>query len=259
MTRILHAFGVTIEIVADQTDLFPLLEARLPPLVPPGDAEPTIRYTVTTSASGQRVAVRGRRTVVMADSLDTLCDHLVTDLQSELARAAHGWTFIHAGVVAIDGRAIVLPAPSGGGKTTLVAALIRSGAEYASDEFAVIDRLARVHPYARPLRVRTPGQRLRSVPAAELGAASVKAGVPIGVVLFVDYQPSGFFETSLLPGGRVAAGLLRHCLGARGRPRETLRALRLVTTIAPGCAGTRGDAAAAAEQILARARSGEWA
>ena len=40
------------------------------------------------------------------------------------------------------------------GKTTLVAALVRAGATYYSDEFAPLDADGLVHPYAQPLSLR---------------------------------------------------------------------------------------------------------
>ncbi len=46
---------------------------------------------------------------------------------------------VHAGVVARDGEAVLLPAASGSGKTTLVAGLVRAGFDYLSDELAAID------------------------------------------------------------------------------------------------------------------------
>ena len=60
--------------------------------------------------------------------------------------------FLHAGAVAYLGRMIVLPAAALTGKSTLVAALVRAGATYYSDQFAVVDEQGRVHPYATPLR-----------------------------------------------------------------------------------------------------------
>lgn len=46
---------------------------------------------------------------------------------------------VHAGVLASDGRAIALPAPSGTGKTTLTAAGLLAGFEYVSDEALAVD------------------------------------------------------------------------------------------------------------------------
>jgi hypothetical protein len=47
--------------------------------------------------------------------------------------------FIHAGVVAHEGRVIVIPGLCMAGKATLVLALVRAAAVYYSDEFAVLD------------------------------------------------------------------------------------------------------------------------
>ena len=47
--------------------------------------------------------------------------------------------FVHAGAVAWQGRAIIIPGASLSGKSTLVAELVRAGATYLSDEFAVLD------------------------------------------------------------------------------------------------------------------------
>ncbi|HVG83597.1 MAG TPA: DUF692 family protein [Vicinamibacterales bacterium] len=46
---------------------------------------------------------------------------------------------LHAGVVSFGGGCMLLPAPTGSGKTTLTAALVRAGATYYSDEIAVFD------------------------------------------------------------------------------------------------------------------------
>ena len=51
-------------------------------------------------------------------------------LDREVAYRANHVTAVHAGVVAWGERAVMLSAPSGAGKTTLVAALIERGARY---------------------------------------------------------------------------------------------------------------------------------
>ena len=55
-----------------------------------------------------------------------------------------------------------------------MAELLRAGATYYSDEFAVFDARGRVHPYPKPLSIREKnGNRARSVPADELLANTV--------------------------------------------------------------------------------------
>jgi hypothetical protein len=58
----------------------------------------------------------------------------------------------HAGVVARDDVALMLPASSGAGKSTLTAALVETGFDYGSDELAVIDPATmRLLPYPKPI------------------------------------------------------------------------------------------------------------
>jgi hypothetical protein len=70
---------------------------------------------------------------------------LDAELRMYIALNAPEHVFVHAGVVGVGERAIVLPGRSFAGKTTLVAALVRAGAEYWSDEYAVLDADGLVH------------------------------------------------------------------------------------------------------------------
>jgi len=84
-------------------------------------------------------------------------------MSTHIAETAHDRFFVHAGVVGWNGRAIVIPGQSKIGKTTLVEEFLRIGATYYSDEFAVFDRRGYVHPFARPLRVRTDGLQRKTL------------------------------------------------------------------------------------------------
>lgn len=62
---------------------------------------------------------------------------------------------IHAGVVAHDNKAILLPGRSGGGKTTLIAGLLKNGFRYLTDEIGIIDpHTLRVYPFPKPLNMK---------------------------------------------------------------------------------------------------------
>lgn len=68
---------------------------------------------------------------------------------------AHQYLIIHAGVVEKNGRAAILPAPPGSGKSTLTAALMLSGWRLLSDELTLIDRkTGLVHPLPRPVSLK---------------------------------------------------------------------------------------------------------
>jgi hypothetical protein len=76
-------------------------------------------------------------------------------MNNAVAEARHVLV-VHAGVVvAPDGNAVVLPAASGGGKTTLTAGLVRAGFDFLSDEMMAIDpESLRVLPVPRSLFVK---------------------------------------------------------------------------------------------------------
>ena len=85
---------------------------------------------------------------------DRLAQTLRTHLELAIALHARSGAFVHAGVVGWRSKAVLVPGPSHAGKSTLVAELVRGGAVYFSDEYAVVDATGRVHAYPRPLRLR---------------------------------------------------------------------------------------------------------
>ena len=67
----------------------------------------------------------------------------------------HQYLIFHAAVVERSGRALILPAPPGSGKSTLCAGLIHRGWRLLSDELALIDpATSRVIPLARPVSLK---------------------------------------------------------------------------------------------------------
>ena len=67
----------------------------------------------------------------------------------------HRFLIVHAGVVARDDRALILPAPPGSGKSTLCAALMLRGWRLLSDELALIDPVDKsICPIPRPVSLK---------------------------------------------------------------------------------------------------------
>jgi HprK-related kinase A len=72
-----------------------------------------------------------------------------------VAAHAHQYLIIHAAVIERDGRALILPAPPGSGKSTLCAALIHRGWRLLSDELALYDmESGLVYGMARPVNLK---------------------------------------------------------------------------------------------------------
>jgi hypothetical protein len=66
-------------------------------------------------------------------------DYLVWDVNRRVVEASDRRLLLHAAAAARDGVAVVVPAVSGGGKSTFVAALVAAGFEYLSDEIVAIE------------------------------------------------------------------------------------------------------------------------
>jgi hypothetical protein len=88
-----------------------------------------------------------------ATDLETLLQHLVEAINAEAIARFTGFA-AHAGVVADEGNAIAFLAPSGGGKSTIVAASLTAGFRYVSDEaLCVAYESESVIPYPKPLQL----------------------------------------------------------------------------------------------------------
>ncbi len=140
----------------------PALLDRLGPHLPPGwraCASPLVDqiFSVWVDLDDARRPSRvyaGRSRRVRTADLAHAFAVLESEIRQSVAAGAERRTFVHAGVVGWRGRAIVIPGRSRSGKTTLVAELVKAGALYLSDEFAVLDGRGRVHPFAKPLSIR---------------------------------------------------------------------------------------------------------
>jgi hypothetical protein len=251
------AYGVRLGIRTND----PGILARVAPLLPPGwrtADRPLVDRILSLTVGGTDDRRRIRRFHLLYSNalrlertheLEVLLRHLQDYLQRYVAETAPRRVFVHAGVVGWRGRAVLLPGRSQAGKSTLVAALVKAGASYYSDEYAVLDERGRVHPFARALQSRT-DEGTRFLDPAGLGGPVGARPLPVGLVAAVTYQPRARWRTRWLSPGRGLLELLRHTVPARVRPRQALLALESVVSTAPVVAGCRGEAASAAEALL---------
>ena len=186
--------------------------------------------------------------------LDDVLARLEGDLRIYIAERARQRLFVHAGVVGWRGRAILIPGTSHSGKTSLVAALLRAGATYYSDDYAVLDARGRVHPFLVPLSLRDgPNGEVRKRQAEALGGSSGVAPLPVGLVVITKYQPGAHWQSRPLSQGQAMLALLSHTVPARRRPRSALATLRKVVASAAVVKGVRGEAEQMCDALLSTA------
>lgn len=161
---------------------------------------------------------------------DTPLPLLEWGMNYALAQRSCWCLMLHAGVVERDGRAIVLPAMPGAGKSTLTAALAARGFRLLSDEFGVV-RFAdsRLAPLLRPIALKNEsidviarfapdakigprypkthkGTVAHLAPAAEHVAARHATAAP-ALVIFPRFNPAAGVDVAPLSKGRAFARL----------------------------------------------------
>jgi len=255
----LSTFGVRAGVRVNVLGVLP----RVLPLLPPGwkKSHRVIverLYSLVMAQGCERAGVR-RLHVLYADrtriardaALNRVLETLETDLHRYTAEATSDMTFLHAGVVGWQGSAIVFPGPSLSGKTTLVREMLRLGATYYSDEFAVVDSSGLVHPFARPLGIREDSSYAQTkYSAEELGATSGVKPLPMGMAVICKYEAEARWQPAPLSQGQGALELLANSVAVRSQPDQTLRRLQKLVRHTVFIQGTRGEAHQAAASIL---------
>ena len=171
-------------------------------------------------------------------------------IDGEVVARAGRLTPVHAGVVAWRHRAVVLPGPSGTGKTSLVRSLLERGAVYYSDELAFLEADGRVRPYPRHLMVRGDDGLARAVPADILGAGIGSEAQPISLILDVRFSVDGLVRLEPMTCSEALLLLLANTPHRLSSARAVPKALRSAAASGRAYRGTRGCAAEAASAIL---------
>jgi hypothetical protein len=198
------------------------------------------------------VLYRGSGRVVRTADRAVLIEAMQTEFRRIVAEHSPRFVFVHAGVVEWRGRAIVMPGRSFSGKTTMVAELLRAGAAYYSDEFAVLDRDGLVHPFVKPLSLRDGSARGTDVVPAAFGATIGRAPIRVGAIVLTTYAAGAAepYRPHRRSGGLGALALLDNAVAARSRPGDVLHTLAEASRGALMLEGPRGEARTAAEAIL---------
>ena len=251
--RKLVAYGVRIAVRTDCRGVVDTLEQAPNGLLPwrsvevhEPDAPVSIHYEVRSRPGGARPPFRvyaGTHLIAEPHHVLDVSWALAAHAEPFVAERAPDHLFVHAGVVGWEGRAIVMPGSSFAGKTTLVQAWLEAGATYYSDEFAVLDREGRVHPFARPLSIRSGSiAPTRRVPAEALGATTGTTPLPIGLILVTSYRDGARWRPRRLTPAPALLALMRHTVAARGTPEHSMPILKQAVNRGVALAGLRGEA-----------------
>lgn len=159
--------------------------------------------------------------------------------------------FIHAGVVGWKGKALIFPATSYSGKTTLTAELVCQGATYYSDEYAVIDENGLAYPYPKPLSIRKEGEfEQTDTDVSAFGGEQGTEPLPVGLVFLTMFDANAEWKPEILSQGEGVMEILPHALALRSNPEFTLKVLNLISKHAILATSKRGEVSRFAKLIL---------
>lgn len=185
--------------------------------------------------------------------LDQVLETFESDLRLFVAEKARRKVFVHAGVVGWRGRAILIPGQSMSGKTSLVVELLRAGATYYSDEYAVLDEQGRVHPFPKTISIRDRSLYKQTEYAVEtFGALSGVESLPVGLVIVSSYKAGARWRPQTVSAGQAILELLAHTISARQQPEKALTVLQRAVRSAYVLKGVRGEAEEVAHSVLER-------
>ncbi|GEM_PF-2625570 len=182
-------------------------------------------YTLSVGdrAAGTVTLGLGEGHLLADQPLGTAVDLILWEVSQAGIDSASPCVALHAAAVSLHGRAVLLPAEPGSGKTTLAAALTMAGCDYLSDELAPIDPVsAEVVPFPRPLWMMResialfpglaqalseqpddPASPKRHIPPHDLRPAPFGGSCPVGLVVFPTYVAGS--PLLLWPLGRAQA------------------------------------------------------
>jgi hypothetical protein len=182
--------------------------------------------------------------------------YLQSQLRLTVAEYAESRVFLHAGAVGWKGRAMLFPAKSFSGKSALVAELVKRGALYYSDDFAVLDERGFLHPFHRQISLRGFEEKYKQVDFSveSLGGKASHEPIPLGNVLITKYKEGKknpeIWKPQILSGGRGIMEILSHTIPIRYNPKFSLEVLNKVSKRAIICKSQRGDSSEFATLLL---------
>jgi hypothetical protein len=246
------AFGCNLQVEADCLETYTILERYVFPSLPrlvSTTSKPDICIRLERAADqfllsvdGVVVASAGQAIILVPDLISVMDDAVVQRLTALRA--------VHAGAVLLGERALLLPGITHAGKSSLVAELLRRGATYFSDEYALIDSEGLVHPYPRPLLLRNGSPQQFPMLPEECNASTGYTTAPVGWILSLEYLPDCAWSVAKVPQSEGLLTLLRNTPHILAESPDLVNVFQRAVAGATCYEGCRTEAAEAVSTIM---------
>jgi hypothetical protein len=245
-----RCFGVSIAVRCRPIDVS-AVSAHLPIDYTPDDTgrlENRFNFDFQAEENDLFSVKRGLSVKAVPGPLPSALRSLQKEIHLCVAEHATERVFIHAGVVAWENRAIILPGSSRAGKSTLVWSLVQAGAVYYSDEYAVFDENGSVYPFPLPISLRLQDGQRRMIMPDRVGTAPLAPDL----IAFARYRPGAIWLPHALKPAQTVLQLLRHSIAIRRNPSFVFPVLTKISLRARSFAGMRSNTAKTVEWLSAR-------
>lgn len=178
--------------------------------------------------------------------------YLENSLKLTVAEFAVSKVFIHAGAVSYKNHGIIFPAKSFQGKSTLTTELLKAGCLYYSDDYAVLDEDAVLHPFPKKISLRGTDGELNQIcyPVEHFDGKAATSPVKVKVVLFTQYEKNYKWEPVVISEGMGMLEIIPHTIPIRFNTKFSLKVLHKLLHRAIITKSKRGDAKSFVSTLL---------
>lgn len=159
--------------------------------------------------------------------------HLTDRMVFHLADKAENTHCLHSAAVAKNGKALVIPANSGAGKSSFTTWLSANGFDYLTDEIILIDEDRKIDGLARPIQIKPhgidavqrliidqdlvqPGKFANALPVACVGGkASEQVKHDLSLFIFPQYKKDAEYSFTQLSSADAGMKLMANHVNAR--------------------------------------------
>lgn len=253
----LVSYGVRLRFIAETSALLEeAVEqtcAVIPGILPVSLAgTPTAVFELFRQPDGTTRAVSDGEEIVTQIIRENFYHVFTTFVRLAIAENSPELLFMHAGAVGWHDKGIILPGDSFVGKSTLVTELVKLGATYYSDDYAVFDRKGQLHTFPRAISMRADDgkfTRFRLKPE-DLGGRTGVVPINVACVWMTRYELSASWEPKNLTRGQGVLEMLPYTFGFADRPQFSLPILNSVVSHAMIISSKRGPAEIFAKTFL---------
>jgi hypothetical protein len=248
----IRAYGCNIQVETPSLEAHSILERYILPTLPRMDGAADLPHIVVraTEADGRFQVSVDDEHVASASSALSIVSPLIKVLDDSVIERLTTLRALHAGAVVWRQHALLLPGVTHAGKSSLVAELLRRGATYYSDEFALIDPQGLVHPYPRPLLLRNGSPQQSPVLAREFNVSVGDAPAQVGWIFVLEYVPGSNWNVSPLPHGEAVLTLLKNTPHYLAELPDMIDVFQRAVAGAACFCGSRDEAVPAVDHIL---------